>query len=238
MIGVVIPAHDEAAHIGAAVAAARAAAAHPALVGEPVQILVVADACRDDTAALAQAGGAQTLALCARNVGIARHAGARQLLAAGARWLAFTDADSTVAEDWLAAQLALQCEAVCGCVWVADWQAHGERAGLVAQAFAAHYRPVDGHRHIHGANLGLSAAAYQRAGGFQALATSEDVALVRALETAGIAVAYSAQPRVWTSARTDHRAPLGFGDALRRLSDALQLPCHGDGGAGLGEAAA
>lgn len=238
MIGVVVPAHDEAAHIAAAVAAAQAASAHPALAGELVHILVVADACQDDTAAVARAGGASVLHIAARNVGLARHAGAQQLLAAGARWLAFTDADSVVAEDWLAAQLALCCEAVCGCVWVADWQAHGARAGLLAQAFAAQYRQADGHRHIHGANLGLSADAYRRAGGFPALATSEDVALVRALEAAGIAVAYSAQPRVWTSARTDHRAPLGFGDALRRLSDALQLPLAGEGGAALGEAPA
>lgn len=238
MIGVVIPAHDEAAHIAAAVAAARHAAAHPLLGGEAVEILVVADACHDDTAAQAAACGASTLVLAARNVGVARHAGAQQLLAAGARWLAFTDADSTVADDWLAAQLALRCEAVCGCVWVADWQAHGERAALLAQAFATQYRPVDGHRHIHGANLGLSAQAYRSAGGFPPVATSEDVALVRALEAAGIAVAYSALPRVWTSARTDHRAPLGFGDALRRLSSALQLPLPGAVGAALGEAAA
>ncbi|WP_326542444.1 glycosyltransferase [Pseudorhodoferax sp.] len=231
MIGVVIPAHDEAAHVGTAVAAARRAALHPALAGEAVQILVVADACRDDTAALAAAGGALTLVLSARNVGLARHAGARLLLAAGARWLAFTDADSTVADDWLAEQLGLQCDAVCGCVWVADWQAHGERAALLAQAFAAQYCPVDGHRHIHGANLGLSADAYRRVGGFPALASSEDVALVQALEAAGIVVAYSARPRVWTSARTDHRAPLGFGDALRRLSGALQLPQVGEAAA-------
>ncbi|KQP35463.1 glycosyltransferase family 2 protein [Pseudorhodoferax sp. Leaf274] len=238
MIGVVIPAHDESAHIAAAVAAARCAAAHPALAGEPVEILVVADACRDDTAAQAAASGASTLVLAARNVGLARHAGAQQLLAAGARWLAFTDADSTVAEDWLAAQLALRCEAVCGCVWVTDWQAHGEHGASLAQAFAAQYRPVEGHSHIHGANLGLSAEAYLRAGGFPALATSEDVALVRALEAAGIVVAYSALPRVWTSARVDHRAPLGFGDALRRLSSALQMPLAGEGGVVLGEAVA
>lgn len=238
MIGVVIPAHDEADHIAATVVAVQAAAAHAALAGEPVQVLVVADACRDGTAAVAAACGAATLVLAARNVGLARHAGAQQLLAAGARWLAFTDADSTVADDWLAAQLALQCDAVCGCVWVTDWQAHGEQAPLLAQAFAAQYHPEEGHRHIHGANLGLSTKAYLRAGGFPALATSEDVALVRALEAAGVRVAYSALPRVWTSARIDHRAPLGFGDALRRLSSALQRPLAGEGGVALGDAPA
>lgn len=221
MIGVVIPAHDEAAHIGAALAAVQRAAADAALSGEAVQIVVVADACSDDTAALAAAQGAATLVLDTRNVGAARAAGADWLLARGARWLAFTDADSTVADDWLSTQLALCSEAVCGCVWVRDWSAHGLQAAALARAFAAQYWPVDGHRHIHGANLGVSAHAYRAAGGFAPLASSEDVALVRALEAAGVAIAYSVAPRVWTSARLDYRAPRGFGDAMRRLSEGL-----------------
>ena len=36
-------------------------------------------------------------------------------------------------------------------------------------------------RHIHGANLGISAAAYRAAGGFAALKLGEDVALVSSL---------------------------------------------------------
>jgi glycosyltransferase involved in cell wall biosynthesis len=224
MIGVVIPAHNEAERIGSAIAAVQRAARHPGLRGEPVVLTVVADACDDDTFARAAAHGADTLALSSRNVGLARAAGAGHALQLGARWLAFTDADSIVADDWLTAQLALECEAVCGCVWVDDWNAHGSQAAALARAFRAHYRPVDGHRHIHGANLGVSAQAYRRAGGFAPLASSEDVALVQALEAAGVAVAFSAAPKVWTSARTDHRAPLGFGDALRRMSDGLLGP--------------
>lgn len=221
MIGVVIPAHNEARHIEAAIQGARLAALHPDLHAEPVEIVVVADACTDATAALAEASGATTLTVAARNVGLARSAGAEWLLARGARWLAFTDADSTVADDWLAAQLALQSDAVCGCVWVQDWSAHGPHAHRLAAAFHDSYRPVDGHRHIHGANLGMTADAYRRAGGFTALETSEDVALVHALEAIGASVVFSAGPRVWTSARLDHRAPLGFGDALRQLSERL-----------------
>lgn len=221
MIGVAIPAHDEAGHIGAALAAVQRAAVHPALAGEPVAVVVVADACNDDTAARAAEQGATTLTVCARNVGFARAAGANWLLERGARWLAFTDADSRVADDWLAAQLALGSQAFCGCVWVQDWSAHGRQADALASAFARQYRPVDGHRHIHGANMGVSADAYRAAGGFAPLHSSEDVALVAALEAAGIGVAYSAAPRVWTSARLDHRAPAGFGDAMRRLAALL-----------------
>lgn len=224
MIGVVIPAHNEAQRIGRAVAAVQRAARHPGLASEAVALIVVADACDDDTRACAAALGADTLALTARNVGLARAAGARRALRRGARWLAFTDADSAVADDWLAAQLALDCQAVCGCVWVDDWDAHGGQADALARAFDAHYRPVDGHRHIHGANLGVSAQAYRQVGGFAPLDSSEDVALVAALQAAGVEVVFSAAPRVWTSARTDHRAPLGFGDALRRMSDGLRGP--------------
>jgi glycosyltransferase involved in cell wall biosynthesis len=222
VIGVVVPAHNEEPSIGAAVAAIQQAARHPALAGEDVQIAVVADACEDGTAARAQALGATVLQVAGRNVGLARGAGADLLLARGARWLAFTDADSWVADDWLSAQLALASEAVCGCVWVRDWSAHGSLAAQVARSFERHYRPVDGHRHIHGANLGMTADAYRRAGGFAPLRSSEDVALVQALEAAGVAIAFSASPRVWTSARLDHRAPSGFGDALRQMSASLQ----------------
>lgn len=224
MIGVAIPAHDEAAHIAAAVAAVQAAADHPALQGEAVEIVVVADACSDGTATSAAAQGAHTLSLAHRNVGRARQAGAELLLARGARWLAFTDADSLVADDWLAAQLGLGAQAVCGCVWVRDWSAHGVLAERLARAFESQYRPVDGHRHIHGANLGMAADAYRLAGGFAPLCSSEDVALVQALQSAGVAVVFSALPRVWTSARVDARAPGGFGEALRNMSQALVRP--------------
>lgn len=221
MIGIVIPAHDEAAHIAIAVEAAMRATAHPALAGEPVQVLVVLDDCADATGAIAAAHGARTLALQARNVGIARAAGAEALIDAGARWLAFTDADTRVSPDWLAAQLALQADAVCGAVGVEDWSAHAACADALRAHFAHHYTDADGHAHVHGANLGVSAEAYRRAGGFAPLACGEDVALVRALQTCGARIAWSAQPRVVTSARTDARARGGFGDTLLAMAAGL-----------------
>lgn len=224
MIGIAIPAHNEVESIAAAVASAQRAGQHASLGGETVVVVVVADACSDATVAATTAMGARVLEVAHRNVGHARRVGAEFLLAQGARWLAFTDADSTVAQDWLVAQLALQSEAVCGCVWVHDWSAHGACAAQIARAFAHRYHPVDGHRHIHGANLGMTADAYRRAGGFLPLSSSEDVALVEALEAAGVGVAFSAAPRVWTSARVDPRAPLGFGDALRKMSGMLLPP--------------
>ncbi len=214
MIGVIVPAHDEADHIGGTLAALALAARHPGLAGEPVELLVVLDSCADATADIVRTHGVASLSIAARNVGRARAAGASALLARGARWLAFTDADTRVAPDWLVRQLELDADAVCGCIGVADWSAHGDQAGFIRDHFAVTYHEMDGHRHIHGANLGVSAEAYERAGGFQPLACREDVALVEALQASGARIAWSAAPRVTTSARADARARGGFGDTL------------------------
>lgn len=214
MLGIVIPAHNEEALVGQALDAVLHAARHPALAGEPVEIVVVLDKCSDATGPVARSIGVRTLDVSAGNVGAARAAGAQWLLGKGARWLAFTDADTVVSPSWLVDQLALGADAVCGSVTVDDWSAHGDQAELLAQHFARTYFDVEGHRHIHGANLGVSAQAYQRAGGFAPLACSEDVALVRALEQSGARIAWSAKPRVVTSARREARAQGGFADAL------------------------
>ena len=214
MIGIVVPAHNEESEIGECVAALLLAAAHPALQAEPVEVLVVLDSCSDATGAIARFGGARTLAVEARNVGRARSAGADVLIAKGARWLAFTDADTRVSPDWLVRQLELDADVVCGSIGVDDWSVHGSYADALRSHFARTYTDADGHRHIHGANLGVSAEAYVRAGGFPALACSEDVALVEALQATGARIAWSAAPRVSTSARHDARARGGFGDTL------------------------
>jgi len=214
MIGVVIPAHNEEQHIAAALVAIQHAAHHPGLMGEPVQVLVVLDSCSDATGAIASAAGVQTMAVTVRNVGSARAVGTTQLIKAGARWLAFTDADTIVSPEWLVKQLEQKADAVCGSIGINDWSMHGDQADNIRLHFARTYHDVDGHRHIHGANLGVSTEAYLRAGGFRPLACSEDVALVEALQASGARIAWSAAPRVSTSARADARARGGFGDTL------------------------
>lgn len=221
MIGVVIPAHDEGDHIAATLHAVMRAAVHPELVGETVHVVVVLDSCRDATGAIAEQCGALTLPVAARNVGVARGAGADLLLDAGARWLAFTDADTRVSSDWLVKQVAQDADVVCGSIGVDDWSPHGRRSDFIHEHFARTYTDADGHRHVHGANLGVSASAYRSVGGFQALACSEDVALVAALQAAGARIAWSAAPRVTTSARTNARARGGFGDTLLAVASAL-----------------
>ncbi|WP_287810200.1 glycosyltransferase [Pseudomonas sp.] len=214
MIGVVIPAHNEATYIEQCLASVNLAAGHPRLAGIRVEVLVVLDDCTDDTGALAHAAGVTTLAVTFRNVGRSRALGAQVMIEEGAQWLAFTDADTQVPFDWLARQLDFEADAVCGTVQVDSWEHH---APEVRDSYLAAYRFVEGHRHIHGANLGLSAKAYLSAGGFQHLAAHEDVQLVADLERTGARIVWTATHPVVTSARRDFKCREGFGDYLLSL---------------------
>ncbi|MEE4070046.1 glycosyltransferase family A protein [Pseudomonas viridiflava] len=216
MIGVLIPVHNEERLLDLCLETVLMAAAHPSLNGERVEVLVVLDSCTDQSAEIARFYGVMTLDIQARNVGQARAQGAAFLLDRGARWLACTDGDSSVACDWLAEQLALDADAVCGTVTPGAWDQGVSKAAQTA--YNAHYQHRDGHRHIHGANLGVSSMAYLRAGGFPALACHEDVHLVRQLELCGARIAWSCRPRVTTSTRLDSKARGGFGDYLRSLN--------------------
>lgn len=160
------------------------------------------------------------IAVQARSVGAARRAGAAHLLAsprAGDAWLATTDADSVVPADWFQRQLehrAAGADAVVGTVTVCDWSEHPPS---VPRLYLEHYHPVDGHRHVHGANLSLSADTYLAVGGFSALASDEDVILVDAVLAAERRVTWAADLPVTTSARRAGRAPAGFAAHLSEL---------------------
>ncbi|MET9256507.1 glycosyltransferase [Streptomyces sp. NPDC003717] len=224
-VAVVVPAHDEEALLPHALAAIAAAARHPGLAGVRVETVVVADACRDRTAAVARAAGARVVTTDRRNPGAARHAGARHALdhwpdGPADAWIATTDADSTVPADWLAHQLDRAREgwhAVVGTVVLPP-------TSPLAAPHRTRYeatRPAGGavwhHPHVHGANLGVAAAAYLDVGGFPPLATGEDRALVAALERHGHRVLRTAHAPVLTSPRVTARARDGFGAYLAAL---------------------
>lgn len=216
MIGILIPAHNEEDWLDDCLCAALRAGDHPLLAGEPVEILVVLDSCTDRSVHIVSQYPVLALSIDARNVGQARAIGAQQLLERGARWISCSDADSRVAEDWLVAQLGLGTDAVCGTVTVEHWHESFDEAAQIR--YHRDYQACEGHRHIHGANLGVSAQAYVRAGGFEPLPCDEDVQLVRQLERCGASIAWSHRPQVTTSARLDSRARGGFGDYLRHLA--------------------
>ena len=218
MIGVVVPANDEEATIVACLEALNVATRHPSLRGEAVMIVVVLDACRDATELRATAHGARCIQVDARNVGVARAAGASLLIGQGARWLAFTDADSAVEPDWLARQVDTSADAVCGVVCIDDWGDYGADARA---AYEAGYVDAEHHRHIHGASLGVSSAAYLRVGGFAPLRCREDVELVHRLHRQGARIRWTNAVRVRTSARRFARAPDGFAAHLLQLEHRL-----------------
>jgi hypothetical protein len=219
-IGVVVPAHDEQELLPAALAAIRVAARHPAVRGLAVHVVPVLDACSDDTGAYAPGA----VEVRAGNVGLARAAGFAEVLRReagrppGELWLAGTDADSTVPADWLAEQLRLAAagaDVVAGTVAVADWS--GQPAATRARFAATYGTPRAGHRHVHGANLGLTAAAYARAGGMPPLPLGEDQALVDTLHAHALRVVATGRIPVLTSARRESRTTGGFADHLRTL---------------------
>jgi len=215
---VVVPARDEEALVGPCVAALRVAAAR---VPVPVDVFVVADRCRDATAAVARAAGARVLVggPASAGVGAARAAG----VAAGLRgrdpattWVACTDADSLVPACWLEHQLehaAAGADLVLGVVEVPAGP--GDRNALWRSRYAAGIQGAT-HRHVHGANLGVRAATYLAAGGFGALPAHEDARLAESVaRLRGARVVSTVACPVVTSDRRVGRTPAGVAHDLR-----------------------
>lgn len=209
-IGVVVPARDEAELIGTAVRSiARAAEA----VALPVVVVVVADGCGDDTARIARELGADVLEIPASGVGAARAAGAERALAAGADWLAHTDADSEVPPDWLIEQLRmaeLGADVVIGTVR----PRFAELTGAQVRAWIATHSHGEALGHVHGANLGTRADVYLRAGGYRPLREHEDVDLVARMRPFSAVVETDAA-EVVTSGRRIGRTEGGYAGYLR-----------------------
>jgi len=219
-VGVVVPAHDEEALLPDCLDALELAMRRIAV---PAMAVVVLDDCHDRSAAVVAARRHfRTLSLTARNVGRARAAGFDMLLGrscatpASQLWLATTDADSTVPENWLEVQLRHAdqgFEVVLGTVKVADWST---RSKAVAERFTARYDARDDHDQVHGANLGMTASAYLAAGGVPPLELAEDRALASSLSQRR--VLRTARIPVTTSSRTAARVRGGFAGYLDSLA--------------------
>lgn len=242
VLAVVVPAHNEARLIGRCLASLQASAEQlrRSVIDPPeVQLVVVLDACTDATdRAVAGVPGVRTVRVDEHRVGAARRAGAEAVLAMapgtsgrtdrmrqpdGRRvWLASTDADTAVPAHWLCGMVQLArggADLVLGTV--------EPGRGLPAEVlrrWQSGYHSGDGHRHVHGANLGISGAAYRLLGGWPATAIDEDVVLVRRAEAAGLNIVRTGALRVCTSSRRTGRAPGGFAEylaTLARPADAL-----------------
>lgn len=218
LIAVLIPARNEVDYLQRCLTSVRAAGLDPLLLGEPVAIVVAADSCTDATERVAGLTADHVVAGEFGNVGSARAAAATRAIELGARWLASTDADTVVPENWLSAQLAYGADAFCGIVTVLDWEDYGQD---VVSAFHGSEVVTVGHPHVHGANLGVSTAAYRKAGGFEPGQAHEDVSLVDRLVASGASIARQPTPCVITSARRDSRAREGFSDYLKAMEKRL-----------------
>lgn len=217
---VVVPAHNEFSVLPRCLSAIQTAVTAVAI---PTSVVVVLDACNDDSESLAGHYGPDVhfLPTDERNVGAARAAGFRYAKSAlgsvGKRtWYATTDADTEVSSDWLVRQLGSAADMVLGLVRVGQWRNHSEE---VASLYEDRYRAEASVRHhIHGANMGFRSDAYWRVGEFAALASGEDVDLVERFEAAGCRIHWDETLWVTTSDRRNARAPGGFADHLAEVS--------------------
>ena len=222
-VAVVIPAHDEEELIGRCLASVTRALAR-AREREPdlrTTAVVVLDACADGTAEQARHWPVETLEIAARSVGTARRLGVAHALSLvdappTDTWIAMTDADTVVPPEWVTHQLDLMdagLDLILGTV-------RPDFADLSARHAA--YWCATHHRgrppgNVHGANLGVRADAYARAGGVPDLREHEDVALVRALRSLGGREIASDVHEVETSGRFRGRTPGGYAAFLRRV---------------------
>lgn len=227
---VVVPAHDEEDRIGRCLAALSA---QVEVEPEEFEAIIVIDACTDGTEAVVEAArltapfalhaipgpgqGAGPARATGMDVGCARLAG----LGRDDGLLASTDADSTVAPDWIARQLeaiANGAEAIGGEVILDPVEAAalppsvlaGREADLAARTRAAAARGPAEHPHFSGASLGVTPRAYRRAGGMAWMAALEDQELEDRLHAAGVQIHRLRPVSVVTAARTEGRAERGL----------------------------
>lgn len=223
-MAIIVPACDEEERIALCLRSIRASTRR--LQGEypsvSCDVVVVLDRCADQTGALVAGCGDRTITSAVGRVGGARHLGATDALTRSRHagipdhqvWLANTDADSTVPDTWLATQFALAnagFDAVIGTVTPAGLDPRLDRI------WRQRHRLVEGHNHVHGANLGLRASTYVQAGGFAAVSLHEDLDLVNRVKALTTHWITTHRTNVRTSARTQSRVEGGFASYLADL---------------------
>lgn len=129
-------------------------------------------------------------------------------------WIASTDADSAVPPRWVSSQVGLAdsgADVVVGTV-------RPDPADLTSRqrsAWQTSHVSGQANGHVHGANLGMRADVYVRAGGYPHWDEHEDVALVARARDAGARVVASDDAWVLTSGRQQGRTPGGYARFLR-----------------------
>ncbi len=228
-LAVVVPARDEGSLLPACldaleVALGRLRHERP---GVRATTAVVLDRCTDASArVVAERPWVQVVEVDAGCVGVARGIGVATATRPRAGhpptdphrvWVASTDADSVVPPHWLTRQLGLADEGVDALVGTVEPDEHELGAALSAR-WRSQHPAVEGHPHVHGANLGVRLSAYLAVGGFPPVRVHEDALLVDALRREGYPTRATHHLPVRTSGRLRGRAPAGFAAYLLGLA--------------------
>ncbi|HEU4699274.1 MAG TPA: glycosyltransferase [Gemmatimonadales bacterium] len=211
LVSVVIPARDEGRTIGATLAAVFAQEAP----GIALEVIVVDDGSRDDTALQARAAGARVLEIAEGSPAAARNRGAA--LAQGDP-IVFLDADCTPAPGWLAALLAAHAAGaavVGGSLELAPGLSASARCDHYCGSYHVHPRrpagPVPNHPP---ANLSVRRDCFRATAGFTETFPvadgHEELAWQAELRARGATIRFEPRAMVW-----HHNHP-GLGNLLRR----------------------
>ena len=220
---VAIPARDEEVLLPGCLRSVHAAIAvlRQARPGIRVTVVVALDGCTDGSSRVVGAWGVDVVVLRGVGVGAARDAAVEHGLAASGSpaesgtWVACTDADTLVPSVWLLRQVMWAergTDLVVGTV-----EPTGIDDGRSLAAWHARHQLVEGHTHVHGANLGVRADSWRRVGGFGARLVGEDVGLVERVQAGTDRWVSTDTTRVITSGRAHSRVDDGFAGYLRGL---------------------
>ncbi|MBN9230002.1 MAG: glycosyltransferase [Legionella sp.] len=223
---ILIPAKDEEEFIARCLHAILNALHY---VSIPTSIVLGVDSSTDKTAVIGRkilSGHGTVLEMKQQNVGATRRIITEYALAqikgyTNNCWLAHTDADCQVPENWLSLQLELATQGIQGITGIVKVDNYREHSPTVQKLFEDHYQiNRDGtHPHVHGANFGCRADAYIKAGGWNELLTGEDHDLWNRLKQLKIPLKSAAELYVTTSGRLEGRAPMGFAQKLASFND-------------------
>lgn len=189
------------------------------------RLTVIADSSTDQTASLASELADEVIVIDSGSAGAARAAGLLRYHTGDfaeeedSALLMCTDADSLVPREWVLEHLRHRwagADAIAGTVTIDDWST---RSPELRRRYEKNYAKAQGH--VHGANLGIAAPAYQAVGGFASLRVGEDQNIVDRLRNSGFCVHECLEMPVVTSARGRSRVAAGFADHLNSIEAAL-----------------
>ena len=220
---VAVPARDEEVLLPGCLrsVAASVAVLEEARPGIRVSVVVALDGCTDGSSRIVGAWAVEVVSLDGLGVGAARDAAVEHGLAAlgspdeATTWVACTDADTVVPTVWLLRQVMWAERGTDLVVGTAEPTGLGGGAALAA--WHARHRLVEGHTHVHGANLGVRAGRWRQAGGFGDRRLGEDVGLVERVRGRTARWVATDTIRVLTSGRPHGRVDDGFAGYLRAL---------------------